>query len=105
MFVTAFLGYLDIRSSRFIYVNAGHNPPLIQKAGGEFMFLATKPSFILAGFENMTYREEVTTLFAGDILLLYTDGVTEAMNADLELFSNLRLLGIANTYRDCSVKD
>ena len=105
MFVTAFMGYLDIPSGRFTFVNAGHNPPLIKRKGGEYEFLVCKPSFVLGGMENMSYAEHELTLAGGDVLYLYTDGVTEAMNNELELFTDPRLLTVAHKYKDCSVMD
>ena len=105
MFVTAFMGYADLRNGNFVYVNAGHDPPLVRKTGGEFEFVNTKPSRILAGFENTAYKEEEIKLDPGDILYLYTDGVTEAMNTNNELFSDQRLLETINRYRDCPLQE
>jgi sigma-B regulation protein RsbU (phosphoserine phosphatase) len=105
MFVTAFMGILDIPTGRFTFVNAGHNPPLVKRAGGEYSFLKIKPAFVLAGLEGMAYSEEKMSLSAGDVIYLYTDGVTEAMNAKNELFSDQRLLETMNRYKDCSLKE
>ena len=98
MFVTAFMGYLDIPSGTFTFVNAGHNPPLLKRSEGGFEWLNSRPCFVLAGMENTVYRQEEIKLRTGDMLFLYTDGVTEAMNEDLELFSDPRLLETANKY-------
>jgi len=105
MFVTAFMGYLDIPSGLFRYVNAGHNPPLIKKADGEFELLKTKPAFVLAGIEDIEYTEHETVLGAGDVICLYTDGVTEAVNMENELFSDRRLIKQANLYTGCSAEE
>ena len=105
MFVTAFMGYYDLRTGRFVYVNAGHNPPLLKRADGDFRFLKGKPSLFLAGMENTTYREDEIVLGAGDVLYLYTDGVTEAMNSEHEMFSEERLFTVANRYKDRSIRD
>ena len=91
MFVTAFMGFLDIPTGRFIYVNAGHEPPLIKRAGGEFEKLRVNPNLMLAGMDGMVYLQEETMLRSGDMLLLYTDGVTEAVNPDYDLFNGTRL--------------
>ena len=99
-FITAFVGFYNTLTGRFVYVNAGHNPPLLKKSGGDFEFLKTKPSPILAWKKGSEYKEEVITLDPGDALFLYTDGVTEAMNANQELFSEQRLLETINTYKD-----
>ena len=91
MFVTAFMGYYQIDTGRFVYVNAGHNPPLIRKGGGNYELLKTKPSLMLAFFEDAAYKEEEIALCPGDIIYLYTDGVTEAMNPAQDMFGEQRL--------------
>jgi len=99
MFVTAFMGYLEIPTGRFTFVNAGHNPPLLL-SGGRFDRLQTKPGFVLAGMEDMRYEQNEIVLSQGDGLFLYTDGVTEAVNRDLELFGDSRLLKTVGRYPD-----
>ncbi len=96
MFVTAFMGCLTLSTCEFRYVNAGHNPPLIRRAGGQYQMLPCKPGFVLAGMEGVRYREESMRLGVGDTLVLYTDGVTEAVNPEDELFGDPRLLEAAN---------
>jgi len=102
MFVTAFMGYLDIPGGKFTYVNAGHNPPLIKHTGGQYEWLKTKPCFVLAGMEDISFTQEEIILSPGDTIFLYTDGVTEAMNEQLELFSDPRLLETINNYTDAA---
>jgi sigma-B regulation protein RsbU (phosphoserine phosphatase) len=99
MFVTAFMGYLDIPTGKFTCVNAGHNPPLI-KRGGVFDWLKVKRGLVLAGMAGMRYKEEETKFEPGDMLYLYTDGVTEAVNPEEELFSEARLLAAAAAHRE-----
>ena len=105
MFVTAFMGYLDIPTGTFTYVNAGHNPPLVKHSGGRYEWLKTKPCFVLAGMENIPYTQDEIKLDYGDMLFLYTDGVTEAMNENLELFTDPRLQDTLNKYTDAAPKD
>jgi len=105
MFVTAFMGYLDIPSGRFTFVNAGHNPPLIRSADEAYEWLVAKPGFVLAGMEDMKYKQHEITLDAGDELFLYTDGVTEAVNKKNELFSDPKLLEVANIYAGQPLKE
>ena len=100
MFVTAFMGFYNIISGRFVYVNAGHNPPLIKKGENEFEFIKMKPRFVLGVVKNTEYHEEEITLGQGDTLYLYTDGVTETMNAKREFFTESRLLEVLNKNRD-----
>lgn len=105
MFVTAFMGILEISTGRFEYVNAGHNPPIIKRKGKDFEWLATKPGFVLAGMEGIPYTQDETTLNEGDMLYLYTDGVTEAVNPKNELFTDPKLLVVANKYKNCTLKE
>ncbi len=104
MFVTALLGYLDIPSGKFTFVNAGHNPPLIRK-NGKFEWLKTRVGFVLAGDEDTFYRQQEITIQPGDELFLYTDGVTEAVNRKEELFTDPRLLEAVNSNFDKPLKD
>lgn len=99
MFVTAFMGYLEISSGKFVYVNAGHNPPLIKHKEGDYAFIATKAGFVLGGMEGIEYREMETSLPKGSSLFCYTDGVTEAVNTELELYSEARLLEKMNQHK------
>ena len=105
MFVTAFMGVYQISTGQLTYVNAGHNPPLLRRAGEEFTWLPTKPGFVLAGMEDMAYRQETITLAAGDTLYLYTDGVTEAVNPAAELLGDAKLLADLNRRGDWDLFD
>jgi len=96
MFVTAFMGILDLKSGNLAYVNAGHNPPIIKKAGRSYDWLPVKRTFVLAAMDDVMYTEQEINLSPGDKLFLYTDGVTEATNRDLALFSDARLLDDLN---------
>ena len=91
LFVTAWMGILEISTGQFVYANAGHNPPLLRRAGERFEWLRSHPGFVLAGMEGSRYQEYALTLAPGDTLYLYTDGVTEAVNAGQELFGEERL--------------
>ena len=90
MFVTAFTGVLDVETGEFVYVNAGHNPPLVRK-NGIFAFLPIAKSPMLGVMKGMDFPAERLTLEPGDMIFLYTDGVTEAMNEKQELFGEERL--------------
>ena len=102
MFVTAFIGYYNLLSGRFTYVNAGHNPPIIKKSAGTSQFLTTKPRLILGWKKGNQYQEEEIYLSQGDAIYLYTDGVSEAMNVKMELFGEARLLKTVQDYEECS---
>lgn len=97
MFVTAWQGSIDLESGHMQYVCAGHNPPLVRHADGKFEYLRTRAGFILAGMETVSYKIQELQLSPGDIVYLYTDGVTEATNANNELFGDERLLEAVNS--------
>ena len=96
MFVTAWMGILDIETGKLQFANAGHNPPLIKRANGDFEYLKTRAGFVLAGMEGIRYRAGELTLEAGDRLFLYTDGVPEATNSENCLYGEERLLDFMN---------
>jgi sigma-B regulation protein RsbU (phosphoserine phosphatase) len=102
MFVTAFIGFYNISTGRFVYSNAGHNPPLLKKRGGDYAFLKSEPCLVLGSFEEAKYTENEIFLEKGDILYLYTDGVTEAMNVKGELFSDAALVEVLNKNKNAS---
>jgi len=91
LFVTAFMGILDLATGEFTYANAGHNPPLIRRKDGDYEYLKVDPGFVLAGLEGMSYSSAKLTLKPGDSLYLYTDGVTETLNVQQELYGEERL--------------
>lgn len=96
MFVTAWMGILDLTTGVIQFANAGHNPPLLKRADGSFEYLKTRAGFVLAGMEGVNYRVGEITLNDGDRLFLYTDGVPEATNADNKLYGEDRLLTFMN---------
>ena len=96
MFVTAWMGILDLATGKLQFANAGHNPPLIKRANGDFEYLKTRAGFVLAGMEGVRYRASELTLGKGDRLFLYTDGVPEATNAENKLYGEDRLLAFMN---------
>ena len=96
MFVTAWMGILDLNTGNVQFANAGHNPPLLKRADGSFEYLKTRAGFVLAGMEGVRYRMGEITLNEGDRLFLYTDGVPEATNADNKLYGEDRLLSFMN---------
>ena len=96
MFVTAWMGILDLTTGNVQFANAGHNPPLLKRADGPFEYLKTRAGFVLAGMEGVRYRAGEITLNEGDRLFLYTDGVPEATNVDNKLYGEDRLLSFMN---------
>jgi sigma-B regulation protein RsbU (phosphoserine phosphatase) len=94
-FVTVFLSRFDPASRKLTYASAGHNPPLLFHVNGRNNFSWLRPTAAAIGLtEEYQVRAETITLSPGDILLLYTDGVTEATNTDNEPFGTDRLAAV-----------
>lgn len=91
MFVTAYMGLLELSTGKLTVANAGHNPPLLRRRDGIYEWLRHKSGFVLAGMEHMMYTDIELQLEPGDRLFLYTDGVTEALNPEQELYGEKRL--------------
>lgn len=102
MFVTAWMGILELSSGKLNVVNAGHNPPLIREPNGAYSYASFKAGFVLAGMEGVRYRQQEILLLPGSSIFLYTDGVTEATNAENELYGEERLLEALNAHKDMS---
>ena len=98
MFVTAWMGILDLTTGHVTFANAGHNPPLLKHADGSFEYLKTRAGFVLAGMEGVRYRLGELTLQHGDRIFLYTDGVTEATDAGNALYGEKRLHAFMNQH-------
>lgn len=90
MFVTAWIGVLDLCTGTLSFICAGHNPPVLI-SGDEPEYIKRRSGLVLAGMEGVPYREQTMTLKKGDRLFLYTDGVTEAETAAHDLFGEERL--------------
>ncbi len=97
MFVTVWLGILELSTGNMVAVNAGHETPMIKRPGGKFEMLGDKHGFVVGGMEDMVYNQYELKLEPGSKLFLYTDGVPEATNANDELFGIDRALEALNT--------
>lgn len=97
MFVTAWVGVLNLKSGELVYANAGHEYPVIKHRGGSYEILREKHSPPLGCLEDIPFREGKMTLQKGDVLFVYTDGVTEATNVDEQLFGTERMLQVLNS--------
>lgn len=102
MFVTVWLGVLDLTTGRMVASNAGHEYPVFRKAGGRFEMIRDKHGFVLAGMENLKYTDYEIQFEPGDTLCVYTDGAPEATNAAEELFGMERLLEVMSAESDAS---
>ncbi|MFC2046287.1 SpoIIE family protein phosphatase, partial [Chloroflexota bacterium] len=90
MFVTAFLGIINVKTGEIQYTNAGHNPPYIKRRDGTAEILDAFHGPVIGALPGMTYKQDAAILAEKDMIVLYTDGVTEAMDVREELFSDER---------------
>lgn len=90
MFATVIIGILNVKSGIFNYINAGHNPPLFVEGGNNSKYLESDKGILLGINENAEYTSSQLQLYKDDVLVLYTDGVTEAMNSQHQLFTDER---------------
>ena len=96
MFVTVWLGILDLRTGELTAANAGHEYPVIHRKDQPFELFRDKHGFVLGGMDGMNYKEYSVRLEPGDEIFVYTDGVPEATNAVNELYGTDRLLDALN---------
>ena len=91
MFITAFMGFLNLETGKLRYVSAGHNPPLVKHGKAGFEYLPKSKTVVLAAMDDYPYRAEEMQLEPGDVFYAYTDGVTEATDSHEELYGEPRL--------------
>ncbi len=96
MFVTTWMGILEISTGKMVCANAGHEYPAIRRKDGQFELYKDRHGFVLAGMPGARYRTYELELDKGDMLFVYTDGVAEATNANSELFGTERMLAALN---------
>ena len=100
MFITIWLGVLDLTSGRIIAANAGHEYPAVKMPDGDFALVKGKHGFIVGGLGNTKYRDEEIRLVPGAKLFLYTDGVPEAMNGNGTLFGTDHMVQVLRQAQD-----
>ena len=105
LFVTVWLGKLNLKSGKLSYVNAGHSQPLLKHDSDNFEFLDTRPNLVIGGMEDIKYREHEINLNAGDMIFLYTDGITEANDNYNEFYGENRLKEIINKNKNEKLSD
>lgn len=105
LFVTCWAGVYDTESGVLTFVNAGHNPPVLLKKGGKAEFIKQRSGFVLAGLDGYPYKQEEIRLSVGDEMFFYTDGVTEATNAENKLYGDDRLLACLDRCCEQEVSD
>ena len=105
LFVTIWLGILEISTGRLTFVNAGHEEPAIYHKGGSFELYKTKHNVAVGVFPNIEYTDYDIHLGSGDKLFVYTDGVPEATDQFDKLYTTGRMLAALNQYRDGSPQE
>ena len=104
MFITMFLGIMDLETGKVSYCNAGHNPPMVVRKGG-VAFIDTEPCLLFGIDTSAEYIVYELALAPGESLFLYTDGLTEAENVDKELFGEERALRIAAGFASMTAQE
>ena len=105
MFVTVWLGILELSTGKLICANSGHEYPVFKQPGEKFELYKDKHGFVIGGLEGVKYKEYEVDLKPGAKLFVYTDGLPEAMNARQELFGTKRMLEALNTEPDAAPAD
>lgn len=105
LFVTAYVGIMDIETGEVSYACAGHNPPVIIHSDGTAQFIPVKHKLPLAAMEGIKYPTMHMQLLEGETLVLYTDGVTEATNKANELYGDARLLDVVQELQGLSIHE
>jgi serine phosphatase RsbU (regulator of sigma subunit)/anti-sigma regulatory factor (Ser/Thr protein kinase) len=105
MFVTIFIGILDLKTGELVFTNAGHNPPYLMREHGSIERLDQRHGPVIGAMDGLAYKEDKTNLTRGDMLLLYTDGITEAMDSARNLFSEKRLEKLLSSQEYGSVEE
>ena len=105
MFVTVWLGILEISTGKLTASNAGHEYPFLMRKGGKFELLKDKHGFVIGGMNGMQYKEYTLQLASGDEIFVYTDGVAEANDEKGELFGTERLTEALNRDASGSCRD
>lgn len=103
-FVTSFYGVVNTQNRTLTFTNAGHNPPLLMRGNGECVRLETGGS-VLGAFPSIPFAEDQIELHDGDRLILFTDGLTEAVDANNEQFGEQRLIDLLREHRRRSAED
>ena len=106
LFITAWVGVLEVSTGKLTYVNAGHCRPLLRRRGEvEFTFLEPLHDLPLACYDDTKYDQSEVQLHAGDALFLYTDGVTEAANLSEEMYGAARMTAFLNEYGNSPLQE
>ena len=105
MFVTVWLGILDLKTGEVKCANAGHEYPAVKRAGGGYELIKDKHGLALAAMEGMRYTEYTLQLNPGDRLFVYTDGIPEAINGETEQYGTDRMIRVLDRFGENTLKE
>ena len=104
LFVTMFIGIMDFKQSKLTCINCGHNPPLIKQIGN-YDYLHLESNVVLGAIKDMDFEIKEIPISPNDSIFIYTDGITEAMDKNSQLYGELRLKNILNSSKNLSSYD
>jgi len=105
MFVTVFLGIINVKTGEFTYTNAGHNPPYIKRKDSSIQKVDAFHGPVIGAMPGMPYGQDKDKLEPGEVIFIYTDGVTELFNENEDLFSEDRLEKLLKKKKLSSAED
>jgi len=105
LFVTCFMGVLNPEDGEFSYCNAGHNPPFLFRKASNKADLLHNTGIVLGALQSTHFKQKITFMEPGDILVIYSDGITEAENSAYEQFEEERLLEVIRKNSNCTAKE
>ena len=105
MFITAWIGIIDLETGAMTCANAGHEYPVLMRAGGDYELFKDKHGLALAAMENVRFKEYELQLEPGDKLFVYTDGIPEAIDEHVEQYGVNRLVDVLNRLKDAPMAD
>ena len=105
MFVTVWIGILELSTGKLTAANAGHEYPALKRKTGPFTLFRDRHGFVIGGMKALKYKEYDLTLQSGDKLFVYTDGVPEAMNGEREQFGTERMLDALNNQAEATPEE
>ncbi len=105
LFVTMFVGIVNINTGKVTYINCGHNQPLIKTKDSEYKYMDLDSNIVLGAFEDAEFKVYESQLNAGDTIFTYTDGITEALNKENEMYGEERLKDCLNKFHDNDINN
>ncbi|MBR2069386.1 MAG: SpoIIE family protein phosphatase [Candidatus Gastranaerophilales bacterium] len=105
LFVTMIAGVMDLKNNKLALVNCGHNLPLIKRKNGDFEYIELESNMVLGAMPDMNFEVKEIDFNFGDEIFFYTDGITEAMDKNSNLYSEQRLKDVLNKNKNLSIEN